>query len=74
MHKVDMYLYAADAPIRFMVGTMDDIAEAKGKKLDQGLLKWIPIKKSFYLLAWFMTCFGGLKRRVKEWYWHVCLG
>ena len=72
MHKVQMY--AANAPIGFMVGMMDVIAEAKGKKLDQGVLKWIPIKKSVYLVAWLMTCFGGLKRRVKEWYWPICLG
>ena len=71
MHKVEMY--AADAPIGFMVGMMDVIAEAKGKKLDEGLLKWIPVKKIVYLLVWLVTSWGGLKRRLKEkeWYWPV---
>ncbi|KAL6720034.1 hypothetical protein ACLMJK_001955 [Lecanora helva] len=71
MHKVHMY--AADAPIGFMVGMMDVIAEAKGRSLDEGFLKWIPVKKSVYFLAWLMTSLGGLKRRVKEWYWPVRL-
>ena len=56
MHKVQMY--AAVAPIGFMVGMMDVIAEAKGKKLDRGLLRWIPVKKSVHLLAWLMICLG----------------
>ena len=67
MHKVQMY--AADAPIGFMVGMMDVIAEAKGKKLDEGVLRWIPIRKSVYAMAWLMTSLGGVKRRVKEWLW-----
>ena len=68
MHKVQMY--AGDAPIGFMVGMMDVIAEAKGKKLDEGLLRWIPVKKSVYLLAWLMTSLGRLKRRLREWEWY----
>ena len=69
MHK--RHMYAADAPIGFMVGMMDVIAKAKGKKLDQGFLRRIPVKKSVYLLAWLMISLGGLKRRVREWYWPV---
>ena len=72
MHK--MHMYAADAPIGFMVGMMDVIAEARGKKLDQGLLRWIPVKRSVYLMAWSMTAVGGLRRRLKEWYWPVHVG
>ena len=71
MHKVHMY--AADAPIGFMVGMMDVIAEARGKKLDHGLLRWIPVKRSVYVLAWLKTSVGGLKRRFKEWFWPVHL-
>ena len=67
MHKIHMY--AADAPVGFMVGMMDVIAEAKGKKLDEGFLRWIPIRKSVYAMAWLMTSMGGIKRRVKEWLW-----
>ena len=66
MHKVHMY--AADAPIGFMVGMMDVIAEAKGKNLNEGVLRWIPIKKTVYFLAWLMTSMGGFKRRLREWY------
>lgn len=68
MHKVHMY--GADAPIGFMVQMMDVIAEAKGKKLDDGFLRWIPIKRSVYLLAWLITSLGAFRRMVREWYWY----
>ena len=72
MHKVHMY--ADDAPVGFMVGMMDVIAEAKGKNLNEGILRWIPVKKSVYVFAWLMTTLGGLKRTVREWCWPPRIG
>jgi hypothetical protein len=62
MHKIHMY--APDAPIGFMSAMMDVVAEAKGKSLDEGALKWLPIKRTVYLLASLMVMCGNLKRKV----------
>jgi hypothetical protein len=62
MHKTHMY--APDAPIGFMSAMMDVVAEAKGKSLDEGALRWVPIKRTVYLLASLMVMFGNLKKKV----------
>lgn len=64
MHRVHMF--EPNAPVGFMVQMVDVIAEAKGKNLDAGILRWIPVKKTVFLIASSMVWIGKLRRSVLQ--------